>query len=143
VKNSKKAQATFKNGFSCSQAVLSTFAENVKLDKKTALKLADSFGGGMAIGHTCGVVTAAYMVIGLKYGRTAAKDKKSKQKTTRLGREFIQKFEKRNKTIICKDLLGCNIHTKEGAKYAKDHKLSRKLCRKYVANAVEILEDIL
>jgi len=38
------------------------------LDRETALKVAGAFGAGMArTGGTCGSVTGALMVIGLKY----------------------------------------------------------------------------
>ncbi|MBU0533717.1 MAG: hypothetical protein KJ887_02815 [Candidatus Omnitrophica bacterium] len=43
----EKAVVLFKNGFSCSQAVLSTFGEKFNIDRNIALKLSDSFGGGM------------------------------------------------------------------------------------------------
>ena len=41
------AVSRFKEGFSCSQAILSTFGEQFGLDRDTALKLAAGFGGGM------------------------------------------------------------------------------------------------
>jgi hypothetical protein len=42
----EKAEACFKEGFACSQAVLFSFAEELGLDKKLALKVAAGFGGG-------------------------------------------------------------------------------------------------
>ena len=64
-----KAVAIFKEGINCSQAVLSSFAEDFGVDKNMALKMAAGFGGGMGrTGHRCGAVTGAYMVLGLKYG---------------------------------------------------------------------------
>ncbi len=65
----------FTCGFSCSQAVFSTFAEKIGLDKETALRISGPFGGGMArMGDTCGAVTGAFMAIGLKYGKAKADD---------------------------------------------------------------------
>lgn len=143
-KLSEIAVACFNEGYCCSQSVLSTYSEKFNLDKNTALQLSDSFGGGMGrMALTCGAVTGAFMVIGLKYGRIDAEDEDAKQKTRDLVREFIRKFKTRNKTISCKELLACDISTDEGFQYAQEHNLVKTICPKFVADAVEILEEIL
>jgi C_GCAxxG_C_C family probable redox protein len=140
----EKAVSTFDQGFCCSQAVLSTFGEELGLDRTLALKLAESFGGGMGrMGLTCGAVTGAFMVIGLKHGRTSADDLVAKENTTRVVGEFVAKFEERNNTIVCKELLGWDISTERGHQRAKEHNLFETLCPKFVADAAEILEEIL
>jgi len=146
MNDSEKATAIamFEKGFCCSQAVLATFSEKFNLDRDIALKLSDGFGGGMGrMALTCGAVTGAFMVIGLKYGRTSADDKEAKEKTTQLVQKFIKKFTERNKSISCKELLGCDISTDEGYEYAKKNNLINTLCPKFVADATEILEEIL
>ena len=140
----KKAVTCFKEGFSCSQAILSTYSPELGIDRKTALKVSGSFGGGMAqMAETCGAVTGAFMVIGLKHGKTEAKDDKAKEKTYGLVKEFCAKFKARNKSIVCRELLGCDISTPEGRKYFKDKKLIVKVCPKFVRDAAEIIEEIL
>jgi C_GCAxxG_C_C family probable redox protein len=139
----EKASSTFKEGFSCSQAVFSTFAKELEADENAMLKLSDAFGGGMRMALTCGAVTGAFMVIGLKYGRASADDLEAKQKTSDLVKEFVKKFEERHKSIACKELLGCDISTEEGLQYAKESNLTGTICPKLVADAVEILEEIL
>ncbi|MFZ5631777.1 MAG: C-GCAxxG-C-C family protein [Bacillota bacterium] len=63
------AVSSFQEGALCSQALFSTCAVKLGLDRETAMKIATPFGGGMArLGETCGAVTGALMVIGLKYG---------------------------------------------------------------------------
>lgn len=144
MNNLEMAVTLFEEGFSCSQAIISSFSEGLNLDKNTALKIADSFGGGMGgMAFTCGAVTGAFMVIGLKYGRTSASDQKAKQKTKELVREFAEKFKKRNKFLNCNELLNCDISTAEGAKYAKKHNLTKDICPKFVADSAEILGEIL
>ena len=49
---SEQATELFKNGYSCSQAVLLAFAEELNLDRETAAKIASSFGGGMGRLHS-------------------------------------------------------------------------------------------
>jgi C_GCAxxG_C_C family probable redox protein len=136
--------AYFREGFSCSQALLGAFGPALRLDRELALKLADPFGGGMGLmGGTCGAVTGAFMVIGLKYGRTRADDKAAKAKAHRLVQEFVTRFKARNATIVCRDLLGCDISAPEGMKQANEKKLVTTLCPKFVQDAAEILEEIL
>ncbi len=73
------ALSRFQEGFSCSQAILSTYGEEVGLARSLGLKLAAGFGGGMA--ETCGAVTGAFMVVGLKHGRTKVGDSTARGKT--------------------------------------------------------------
>lgn len=144
MNNAEIAVTLFKEGFSCSQAIFSSFSEELNLDKNTALKISDSFSGGMGrMAFTCGTVTGAFMVIGLKYGRTSASDEKAKQKTTELVRKFAEKFKERNKFLDCKALLNCDISTAKGSEYVKKHNLTRKICPKFVADSADILEEIL
>ncbi|RZN34817.1 MAG: hypothetical protein EF813_09680 [Methanosarcinales archaeon] len=54
------AVSCFKDGFSCSQAVLSAYSERFGLDHEMALKVSGAFGGGMRhLGETCGAVTVS------------------------------------------------------------------------------------
>lgn len=143
MSNADKAAATFKEGFSCSQAVLGAYCERFGLDKMLAYKISSGFGGGMHCDQTCGAVTGAFMVIGLKHGRTRADDVEAKMKTARLTAEFAKKFKERHGSVGCTELLGCNISTLEGFEEAKKKDLFKQLCPKYVISAVEILEEML
>lgn len=77
-----KAVNTFLRGFRCSQSILSTYAADLGLDKKIALRLAAPFCSGICrLGNTCGAVTGALMVLGLKYGHTEVSDENRKEKS--------------------------------------------------------------
>jgi C_GCAxxG_C_C family probable redox protein len=141
--NADKAAATFKEGFSCSQAVLGTYCERFGLDKKQAYKISTGFGGGMHLDQTCGAVTGAFMVIGLKYGRTRADDLEAKMKTAAMVVDFAKRFKERHGSITCTELLGCNISTQEGFEEAKKKDLFKQTCPKYVISAAEILDEML
>ena len=137
------AEIYFKEGFSCSQAVLAAFADQFGLDKELALKISSAFGGGMArTANTCGAVTGALMVVGLKYGRTQAEDKDAKEKVYRLSQEIIDQFIFRNDSIICKELIGLDISTPDAHKLAMDNKIFETSCAFFVKDAIEILEKI-
>ena len=115
------AVSCFKEGFSCSQAVFSTYGPQLGLDRERALKIAGTFGGGMGrMGETCGAVTGAFMVIGLKYGNPKVEDRETKEKAYSLVRKFVDRFQSRNGTIGCKELLGCELSAPEGREFAKE-----------------------
>ena len=138
------AVSRFKDGFSCSQAVFSAYATQFGLNRETALKIAGTFGGGMGhMGETCGAVTGAFMVIGLIYGRTIAGDRQSQEKTDSLVHEFVDRFKSRNGSIVCRELLGYDLSTPEGAKIYKEKKFPDTVCTKFVQDAAEIIEQIL
>lgn len=140
----EEAVAFFKEGFVCSQAVLSAYSAQLGLDRDTALKIADGFGGGMArMGETCGAVTGAFMVIGLKHGRAAVEDAQAHETTYRLMNEFVRRFKLRNGSIVCRELLGCDISTTEGLRSARQQNLFTTVCPGYVRDAAEIIEEIL
>ena len=134
----------FKSGFNCTQAILSTHAEDFGLDRETALKVAAGFGGGMGrMAGACGAVTGAFMVLGLKHGATTADDKEAKERTYASVREFTKRFEARHRSIVCRELLGCDISTAEGQQTAKDQNLFTTVCPKLVEDAAVILEEML
>ena len=138
------AVSCFKEGFSCPQAILSTYGTQFGLRREIALKIAGAFGGGMGrMGETCGAVTGAFMVIGLKYGRTIAEDMQSYYKTNKLVKEFVERFKSRNGSIVCRELLGCDLSTLQGIHIIRKNKLHETLCAKFVQDAAEIIEQIL
>jgi C_GCAxxG_C_C family probable redox protein len=143
MSNAGKAKALYEEGFSCAPAVLATYCEQFGLERDKALKIATGFGGGMNLGQTCGAVTGAIMVIGLKYGKTKASDQESKAKTFEAVKLFTDKFKARYGSIECKGLLGCDITTPEGSKEARDKKLFSTICAEYVGTAAEILDEVL
>ncbi len=143
-KNVDQAISLFQQGFNCSQSMVATYGEQFGLSRKQGLKLGSGFGGGMgAMAETCGAVTGAFMVLGLKYGSDHASDKEAKLNTYQIVREFAKKFKERNGSIICKDLLDCDISTAEGYQAAKEKELFSTVCPKIVQDAVEILEEML
>jgi len=142
----EQAVSCFKEGSLCSQAVFSTFAPKLGLDREIAMKISTPFGGGMArMGEICGAVTGALMVIGLKYGNVSdwRVEDKERENAYRLATEFVNKFKSRHGSIKCKEILGCDLSTPEGRKLAKEKNLFNTLCPEFVRNAAKIVEEIL
>ena len=144
--NTKSEQAVinFKGSMNCSQAVISVYAEQLGLSRKMALKIAHGFGGGMGrMAQTCGAVTGAFMVLGLKYGNADIHDKEAKERIYGIIREFVHLFESRNSSIVCRELLGCDISKPEGITAARENGLFTSVCPKMVREAVEILDEMI
>ncbi len=139
----EQAVERFRAGFNCSQAVVGSYCEQFGLDRETAFKVATGFGGGMRMGETCGAVTGAFMVLGLKYGNATAEDKKAKVKTYERIVEYTNRFKARNGSVVCKELLGCDISTPDGMKKAQEEGLFGSVCPKMIRDAAEILEEML
>jgi C_GCAxxG_C_C family probable redox protein len=134
----------FKNGFNCAQSVLIAFKDEFNISEKDLLKISCGFGGGMGgLQKTCGAVSGANMVIGLKYGKCNKEDNEAKDKTYGLVRDFDTEFKKIYKTSQCKDLLGCDLSTEEGKNYFNDNNLKEKVCMKCVEDSVKILNKML
>ena len=94
-------------------------------------------------GDMCGALTGSFMVIGLKHGKTRSGDDDAREKTYELVNRFIEKFRARNKSILCRELLGYDLNTEEGREAVAEQNLFLTLCPKFVKDAGEILEEVL
>jgi len=83
------------------------------------------------------------IVIGLKYGHTEAKDKETKAKTYDRAHDFGERFRALRGSLLCRELLGCDLATKEGMETARQKGYFTELCPRLVREAAEILEDVL
>jgi C_GCAxxG_C_C family probable redox protein len=138
------AAACFGRGFNCAQSVLYAFCEDFGMSREEALKVSCAFGAGMGrMGDTCGAVSGGLMAIGLKYGKFREDDEAAKEKTYALAQELARRFQERNGTVVCRELLGLEIGTHEGAKMFKEKGYHASRCTKYVRDAAEIAEELL
>ena len=101
MKKSQLAIENFKT-LNCAQSVLLSHAEDLKLDQTTALRIALGFGGGMAMAETCGAVTGAYMVLGLKANFKEKSISETKTETKAAVRRFNELFIARHGSLKCK-----------------------------------------
>jgi C_GCAxxG_C_C family probable redox protein len=138
-----EAVQRFRDGYACSQAILAVYGETLGLDRATAMRISAGFAGGMRLGEACGAVTGAFMVLGLHHCSADCKTSAGRQTVYAAVTEFASQFRQRNKTVICRELLGCDIGTPEGRKQAKDRDLFRSVCPKMVEDAAEILEQMM
>lgn len=139
----EKALKLFEQKYHCSQAVLAAFAEECGLTEKKALMLGACFGSGMRKGEVCGACTGALMVLGSLYGQYDKTDPDSREISNIVNDKMMEGFAAVSGSYLCNDLLGCDISTAEGIKYAQEHNLFTEFCPQMVANAVDVLEQII
>ena len=141
MSHTEKAVDRFKNDFNCAQSVLAAFAPELGLEESLALKVACGFGAGMGCtARTCGAVTGAFMVIGLKYGKFRTEDREGKPNTYKQIKAFIQAFEARHGSIECLKIMPMDIRTDAGMAEARAQGVFKDVCLKVVKDAVGILE---
>jgi C_GCAxxG_C_C family probable redox protein len=120
----------------CAQAVFETYADEMGIPPEMAKRIATAFAGGMCVGHECGAVTGALMVIGTKYG-PSFKD------TEKPAKEFLRAFRARHKSTGCSHLLKIDMATPEGVRDAAERGLFTSHCPEFVRSATEILDEML
>lgn len=138
----EKASELYSSGFSCSQSVVAVFAEEFGLKQEDALRMAAGFGGGMRLGRTCGALTGAFMVLGLKYGATDSADKESKTKTYQMVLQAASAFKERFNATNCHELLGFEYDDVNGLPNARKSGANCRCCD-FVKGTVEILDQML
>lgn len=138
--NKKKIFELMGQGNNCSQTVLLYFIDKFNIEHLEAQKISSCFESGMFIGDTCGAVSGAYMVLGFRFS-DGKKESRSLLRDKVL--EFLYKFEKKQGTVKCEDLLGINIKTDENLGKAFADGTIEKVCPGCVMAAVEILEEMI
>lgn len=135
----------FDKGYDCCQVVFHYWAEKLGLDEEIAYKISTGFGAGMLQGETCGAVVGAYMALGLKYGccKTGYEGEEQKVATIIKDVQFRQMFLEKYSSTMCRELLGADFSTSEGAKQISEEQKMITFCPQLVSDILEILEEII
>lgn len=139
----EEIKALFTEGIDCSQVITGEFAEKLGLEESLLRKMSACFGGGMQCGETCGAVTGALMVIGLKYGHSENGDQEQKQKMLEKTRQFKEMFLQKYPSCMCRELLGHDISKPGEMDKVLEKGLLFDLCPHIVEDVSGILEKIL
>ena len=95
----EKAEALFRGGSNCAQAVFAAFADELGLEEELARRLACGLGGGLGrMREVCGAVSGAAMVLGMRHGP-------DKAKAYPLIQDFCAKFRAEAGSLVCRELL--------------------------------------
>ena len=94
-------------GYNCAQIVLCSYAEELGIDEETLFRISEGFGAGMGgMMQTCGAVTAMFMALGLANSTGDLQACDTKPQTMKKVRELAAEFEKKNGSIVCRELKG-------------------------------------
>lgn len=141
MEKQEKAMEYFTNGCNCSQAVIMPYATQLEVDESIVQKIAVAFGGGMSkAGKTCGCLSGALMVIGLKYGEDSAKIVANRIKSYQEGQEFIRLFQETFGATDCRELIQLDLNKKEDMEQAQA-KVFGNRCKTMVGKTVALLEE--
>ena len=94
-------------GYNCAQIVLCSYAEELGIDEETLFRISEGFGAGMGgMMQTCGAVTAMFRALGLANSSGNLQACDTKTQTMKKVRELAAEFEKKNGSIVCRELKG-------------------------------------
>ena len=101
-----EARRLFRSGANCAQSILVPFAAECGMSEEEALRLASSFGGGMGrMREVCGAVSAAFMVLGARFGYSDLERKDLKDAHYARIQQFAAEFKAEYGSLLCRDLL--------------------------------------
>ena len=137
-----EAERFFRSGYNCTQAVLSSQLPESPLDLDTVLRLATGMGAGMGrTMRTCGAVTGALMILGLRHGRGTGDEVEAQNECYARVRRFLERFSSIHGSTECRELLEhIDLSTPEGQSAFRDRGY-RDRCAGFVRSAVELLEE--
>ncbi len=130
-----RVQKTLENhrkGYNCAQSVACAYCDLVGLDEQSVFRATEAFGLGMGgMQATCGAVSGAVMLAGLKNSCGDLEAPVSKGKTYQISKQLVEAFQKKNGSLVCKELkgveTGCPLRS----------------CNDCIADAAELVEQIL
>ena len=104
-----EAIQNYAKGYTCSQAVMCAYAEEMGIDKDIAYRMIEGFGGGCGgMQEVCGALSAAFAVISFHCSDGKLEGGESKLDTYAKIREAAALFEEKFGAIVCRDVLQGN-----------------------------------
>lgn len=137
------AMENFKKGYNCAQSLVLAFDDILPVDEKLLSKMTSSFGGGMGrLREVCGSVSGMFMVAGLVFGYDEPETGQVKADHYARIQELARRFEEKHCSIVCRELLGLNVHHDVPVPEARTAEYYKKRpCAEIIGDAAEILEQ--
>lgn len=94
-------------GYNCAQAVACTYCDLVGIDEELMFRLTEALGAGMGgMEGTCGAVSGACVLAGMKGSSGNLEKPSSKAASYRLSKEILKQFKEQNSSVTCRELKG-------------------------------------
>lgn len=144
----ERAQAYFKAGYNCAQAVVMAFDDVMQMLPDELARLAAPFGGGMGrMREVCGTVSGMTFLAGAIKPSTNPSNLEERKENYALVQLFADKFREENGDIVCRRLLGLEP-VAERAETAMPSERTpeyyrKRPCSEYVGCAARIVAEYL
>lgn len=139
------AMKHFEEGYNCSQSVVLTFADLLGMEEEQLLRMVSAFGGGMGrLREVCGSVSGMFFVLGTLYGYSDPKAREEKAELYAEVQELAKRFEEKNGSIVCRELLGLSVKREEPIPSERTASYYKKRpCKEVIGMAAEIMEEFI
>ena len=135
------AKNYFLGGYNCTQAVLLAYSDLLNVPEETLKAVGLPLGGGMGrLRQTCGGVSGAVICLGLLF------PEKNKSEMYALVQKFAARFQEKNGSINCGELLsgaGVKADTSPNAEPRSEEYYKKRPCPLLIADAADTLEEML
>ena len=144
----ERAQAYFKAGYNCAQAVVMAFDDVMQMSPDELARLAAPFGGGMGrMREVCGTVSGMAFLAGAIKPSTNPSNLEERKDNYALVQLFADKFRKENGDIVCRRLLGLEPIAERAETAMPSERTPeyyrKRPCSEYVGCAARIVAEYL
>ena len=107
-----KAMELFKSKYNCAQAVACAFSDMTDISEEMMFRITEGFGHGMgSFDGTCGALSAACVLSGLKNSTAHLAAPDSKQISEQEAKKCLLAFKEKNGAVTCRELKGLDTGT--------------------------------
>lgn len=144
----ERAQAYFKAGYNCAQAVVMAFDDVMQMSPDELARLAAPFGGGMGrMREVCGTVSGMTFLAGAIKPSTNPSNLEERKDNYALVQLFADKFREENGDIVCRRLLGLEPIAERAETAMPSERTPeyyrKRPCSEYVGCAARIVAEYL
>ena len=101
------AEDKFNHMYNCCQSVICCYCEEFGLEEKDVFRMTEGFGAGMGgMQATCGALSGAVLLAGLKNSDGAIDAPKTKGRTYQLSKTMVNQFREKCGSTVCCELKG-------------------------------------
>lgn len=122
-----------RNGkYNCAQAVVCSFSDEIGVDEAVLFKACEGFGSGMGCMEcTCGALSGAILLAGLKNSDGNLENPATKADTYRYTRQMVETFKAKAGSTVCRELKGIGTGS------------MLRSCPDCIMDSVEIVQEVL
>lgn len=144
----ERAQAYFKAGYNCAQAVVMAFDDVMQMSSDELARLAAPFGGGMGrMREVCGTVSGMAFLAGAIKPSANPSNLEERKENYALVQLFADKFRGENGDIVCRRLLGLEPIAERAETAMPSERTPeyyrKRPCSEYVGCAARIVAEYL